>query len=166
MENKYSLNICLNSVDDTIKEMYKEQINSLMKKKQNDSEHQDSGFDLYIPYEEVSINGVITINHKIQCAVYCNGKPSAYYLYPRSSISKTPFIMANSVGIIDSGYRGDIISKVHNLQYENIKGHYTFQNGVRLFQLCTPTLEPWDSVNIVDSLDKTERGNGGFGSTG
>ena len=37
-----------------------------------------------------------------------NDKNIGYYLYPRSSISKTPLILANSVGIIDSGYRGNI----------------------------------------------------------
>jgi len=166
---KYSLSICLNGVNDTIKGMYRNQIITLMDKKQNNDcniKHLDSGFDLFIPIEGVQHGSLTTINHKIQCAVYRNGEPSAYYLYPRSSISKTPFIMANSVGIIDSGYRGDIISKIHNLYHAKEEGDYKFINGLRLFQLCTPTLEPWDSIEIVDNLDNTERGGGGFGSTG
>ena len=45
----------------------------------------------------------------------------SYYLVPRSSISNTPFIMANSIGIIDAGYRGFIKAKIRNcsLQIEN-----------------------------------------------
>lgn len=85
----------------------------------------------------------------------------SYYLYPRSSISKTPLRMSNSMGIIDAGYRGEIIAKVDNLTDTD----YILEKGVRLFQICDASLEPIE-IKIVDSLSETTRGEGGFGSTG
>ena len=54
-----------------------------------------------------------------------------YYLYPRSSISKTPLRLCNSVGIIDAGYRGNIMAFVDNIDED-------YDLGTRLFQLCDP----------------------------
>ena len=85
----------------------------------------------------------------------------SYYLYPRSSISKTPLRMSNSVGIIDAGYRGEIIAKVDNLSNDD----YKIEKGTRLFQICDASLEPIE-LRIVDKLSETTRGVGGFGSTG
>ena len=98
--------------------------------------------------------------------------PSGYYMYPRSSISKTPLRLANSVGIIDSGYRGDLMAKVDNINgfsCDSDSGDsvdYVVSQHSRLFQVCAPDLSPFASVEIVDSLDDTTRGAGGFGSTG
>lgn len=69
-------------------------------------------------------------------------------------------MMANSVGIIDYGYRGNIMAKVYNTSSET----YEVKKGEKLFQLCMPSLEPF-SVVFVTELDITERGTGGFGST-
>lgn len=85
----------------------------------------------------------------------------SYYLYPRSSISKTPLRMSNSTGIIDAGYRGEIIAKVDNLSSSD----YNIEKGTRLFQICDASLEPIE-LDVVDSLSDTTRGDGGFGSTG
>ena len=85
---------------------------------------------------------------------------SGYYLYPRSSISKTPLRLANSVGIIDASYRGTLKVVVDNNSDELVR----IKKGDRLFQLCMPNLEPFDVVfGTVNRL--TERGEGGFGST-
>ena len=102
--------------------------------------------------------------------------PSGYYMYPRSSISKTPLRLANSVGIIDSGYRGELMAKVDNINgcscdcsCDNEAGDsvdYVVGQHSRLFQVCAPDLSPFASVEIVESLDDTSRGAGGFGSTG
>lgn len=127
----------------------------------------DSGYDLYCP-KDISIpaHSVGTIDFKIACSPQFKRSDnfnliSGYYLYPRSSISKTPLMMANSVGIIDHGYRGNIMAKVYNTSDELV----VVKKGERLFQLCMPTLEPF-TVSFVEELDETERGTGGFGSTG
>ena len=89
-----------------------------------------------------------------------------YYLYPRSSISKTPLLCANSVGIIDRDYRGNIMGKVRYLPFDlEAKDPYLVDKGTRLFQICSPDLHPI-KVKLVDQLTETSRGEGGFGSTG
>ncbi len=119
----------------------------------------DSGLDLYVPADiTVQPGETATIDHAIECSPQF---PGGYYLYPRSSISKTPLRLANSVGIIDNGYRGHIMAKVDNRGSEP----FTVRRGERLFQLCHPSLLPLTAV-IVEAVDKnTERGSGGFGST-
>ena len=93
-------------------------------------------------------------------------KPTGYYSYPRSSISKTPLMLANSVGIIDSGYRGPIIGAFRNTS-NLIQEPYVVEQNARLLQLCAPDLRPI-IVELVDEsfFETTERGEGGFGSTG
>jgi dUTP pyrophosphatase len=134
-------------------------LTDVYKEKSNHST--DSGYDLYCP-DTITIapQSVGTVDLKIRCSPNFPSV-SGYYLYPRSSISKTPLIMANSVGIIDYGYRGNIMAKVFNTSTEP----YTINKHERLFQVCMPTLQPF-GVNFVETLDETERGTGGFGSTG
>lgn len=86
---------------------------------------------------------------------------SSYWLVPRSSISKTPLRMSNSVGLIDAGYRGEIMAYVDNIKQES----YTIHKGDRLFQIVSPNLSPI-SIQTVESLSSTNRGSGGFGSSG
>jgi dUTP pyrophosphatase len=87
-------------------------------------------------------------------------------LYPRSSISKTNLRLANSVGIIDAGYRGHIMAVFDINNNNNI---YVGKAYERYVQICAPGLIPI-TVEIVNSIEelgeKTERGEGGFGSTG
>ena len=91
-------------------------------------------------------------------------KPVGFYMYPRSSTgSKSPLRLANSVGIIDSGYRGNLMS-VFDVMYDtDLDINYS-----RFIQLCSGDLRPFE-VKIVDSIEDlgiTKRGDGGFGSTG
>lgn len=86
----------------------------------------------------------------------------SYQLVPRSSISKTPLRMSNSIGIIDSSYRGELIFCVDNQSDDD----FTVLAGQRLCQLVFPALEPLSRVFVVDELSESERGAGGFGSTG
>lgn len=132
----------------------------------------DSGFDLYFPdrdYDDncIDIGSTRLIGLGIKCALYINGQSSPFYLYPRSSISKTPFRLANSVGIIDAGYRGELKTPLDCLRIEGMSKHekQCFLPSVPLFQICTPTLTPIDRIIIVDGFEATERGEGGFGST-
>jgi dUTPase len=86
-----------------------------------------------------------------------------YRLVPRSSICKTPLFMANSEGIIDKSYRGLIKAPVRNFQSV---AFYEIAEGTRLFQIVAPDLGHIREIAIVESLPETQRGEGGFGSTG
>lgn len=86
---------------------------------------------------------------------------SHFWVLPRSSIYKTGLIMANSVGVIDKSYRGELKAPVVSLT-----GHSTVSHGERLFQIVAPDMGWIRHVRVVDSLPATERGQGGFGSTG
>ena len=96
-----------------LKEFYLE---GLRKHKQNlKTTHPDSGFDLFCPRDLTIPHGKTSfIDLGIQCAAYDSKttSPKPFYVYPRSSLSKTPLRLANSVGIIDSGYRGNILAAV------------------------------------------------------
>ena len=124
----------------------------------------DSGLDLFFTEDiNVDVNETKIISLGIKCEAWPSKNKEhtiSYYLYPRSSISKTPLRMANSVGIIDAGYRGYIKVAVDNISNEP----YTIKKGQRLFQICSPTLQPL-SFELSTSLSETNRGEGGFGST-
>jgi dUTP pyrophosphatase len=83
-------------------------------------------------------------------------------LYARSSVSKLGIILANSVGIIDSGYRGSLMAAFYNTSEEPVK----IMEGDRIVQICMPDLSYNFTINCVNDLDKTERGECGLGSTG
>lgn len=128
----------------------------------------DAGFDLFIPniYNVDPKTFGYKINYGINCAMTFNGKHTAYYLYPRSSMgSRTPLRLSNSLGIIDSGYRGHIIGVVDNLS-ENCYGVNIYD---RLMQICGPNIMYPIYPIIVDTIEElgiTSRGTNGFGSTG
>ena len=105
----------------------------------------------------------VKINLQIKCEALSDDRQRnvSYYLYPRSSIIKTPLRLSNSVGIIDAGYRGDIIAYVDNIKNKS----YTISQGDRLFQICAGNLEPIE-FQLVNDLSNTQRGTSGFGSTG
>ena len=122
----------------------------------------DAGFDLYFPTKQTIYSGETTLlKFDIACEMHDDYLPTSYMLVPRSSISKTPLRMANSIGIIDAGYRGEIMAAVDNISKES----YTVSPGERLFQLIHPTLYPINAY-LVNELSDSERGTGGFGSTG
>jgi dUTP pyrophosphatase len=130
----------------------------------------DAGFDLFTP-ETVVAYGLTSqqINFGVKCSaemvINNNTQPSGFYMYPRSSTgSKTPLRLANSVGIIDSGYRGNLMSffdNIHTMDYKITKMD-------KLVQICAPSLLPI-IVEIVHKEEElglpTSRGEGGFGST-
>ena len=122
----------------------------------------DSGLDLFCPTDIlVKAGETVKIDLQIQCeALKDNQKNVSYYLYPRSSIVKTPLRLANSVGIIDAGYRGNIMAFVDNIKTED----YIVESGTRLFQICSSDLSPL-TFELVNQLSDTSRGQGGFGST-
>tara|TARA_B110000208_G_scaffold181945_1_gene233187 strand:+ start:12513 stop:13025 length:513 start_codon:yes stop_codon:yes gene_type:complete len=139
----------------------------------------DSGFDLFMPTTtQITYKDTKLIDTQIICKMvkiftpssteYSSGgaieQPSGFYLYPRSSIYKTPLLLHNSVGIIDSGYRGNIKAPLCNFKGD-VDNAYIILKHTRLVQICAPDLSPFEII-IVDKLDATSRGSDGFGSTG
>ena len=80
-------------------------------------------------------------------------------LFPRSSVSKTNLRLSNAVGVIDPGYRGEVI-----LKFDNV-GPNKYEVGDRVGQII---ILPFPKVEFVETnqLSRTPRGTGGFGSTG
>ena len=116
-----------------------------------------SGFDLFLPEDTTFPAGkTLFVDFKISAA--CG---TGFWLVPRSSISKGPLRMANSVGLIDPNYRGNLIAALTNTSSED----FTVAKGTRLVQIVKPDLCPFE-IEWVESLDETSRGAGGFGSTG
>ena len=119
----------------------------------------DAGLDVYVINKQTIDPGETALMHLQIACEPADERP--YLLMPRSSIGKTPLRMCNSIGLIDGGYRGEIMAVVDNIKNEA----YTIEPGQRLFQLVgmdgSPIHFKW-----VDELSETARGEGGFGSTG
>lgn len=181
----------LQILNDNLIPFYKEQIekNNL---KNNNNPHPDSGFDLFFP-DDVTFDipnkknphppRTILVDLGIKCAAYdvrnfdesqldliSPDLARPFTLHPRSSIYKTNFRLANCTGIIDAGYRGQLKAPIdfhlyHYFPTNELSQFFTIKKGQRLLQICMPNLSPF-KVFIVDKLDNTIRGDGGFGSTG
>ena len=125
----------------------------------------DAGMDLYCPDQLIIEPGEThLIKMGIACEMTDEYLPVSFMLVPRSSISKTPLRMSNSIGIIDSGYRGNLKAAMD--YYDFPTKSPTLEQGKRYWQLCSPDLKPFDIVRLVEDLDETTRGSGGHGSTG
>ena len=132
----------------------------------------NAGFDLVIPSATTfSANQTTKVDLGVSVQVFRRTDPGctsplSYYVYPRSSISKTPLRLANSVGIIDSTYRGNLITAF------DAKDDFVAEPGTSLVQVCMPDLDSsgWE-VTLLNVEDypgyrtNTARGTGGFGST-
>lgn len=127
----------------------------------------DSGLDLVTPQE-------ITVKPSNKKAPFteidleictqlkpADGEPSGYMLCPRSSFSKTGLVLSNSFGIIDWEYRGNIRARVYNYTQDDV----VLEKGEKYFQICLPSLKPFD-IKLTKKLDESSRGSNGFGSTG
>jgi len=130
-------------------------------------QERDAGFDLACESKELSAGvGATRISQQVRAACFDTetGGFRAYWMSPRSSISKTPLRLANSLGLIDAGYRGVLLAAVDLLGSSDFAVHA----GDRYFQAVTPDLLPWADIQIVDEIPggETLRGAGGFGSTG
>lgn len=156
--------------DNELKELYNDLVNTHNNKILN-THFYDAGFDLVTPQNYPCAEGIVTkINFQVKCAaemIYENGKhyPIGFHIYPRSSLSKIPLRLANSVGIIDSGYRGDLIGAFDCKCSGN---DYLVLKNDKLVQICAPGLVPVivELVDTLEQLGETTRGEGGFGSTG
>lgn len=167
--------------DSELKKKYLEAANTHNLKVLNNTTFIDAGFDLYAPSESTENEtlhfhkGMTNkLDFKIKCSAKIYTKSSkeyntGYYMYPRSSISKTPLRLANSIGVIDSGYRGNLMSMFDVVNTCCSNDVFLGKKFDRYIQICAPSLMPI-IVEIVDTLmdigEETERGAGGFGSTG
>ena len=127
----------------------------------------DSGFDLFCPENiEWQNFSMYMLDHNISCSMKYEGKFVGYYFYMRSSTPvKTPLRLANNVGIIDSGYRGNLKAcfDINGSNFNFVKGH-------RYMQICPPNIGKPVKVIIVDTMselgENNARNKGGYGSTG
>ncbi len=162
------LNNLLNSLGGEIKEQVEESVNKFnvkIKKLHPDAKipsyakDGDAGLDLVATEIISNTSSDITYGTGISIEI-----PKGYVglIYPRSSIRKYDLMLSNSVGVIDSGYRGEIQATFKKTQgWES--GLYI--KGDRIVQII---IVPYPKVTFieVDELSETERGDGGFGSTG
>ena len=121
----------------------------------------DAGMDLTavkVEYDRVN-----------KCFVYHSGlafevpEGHVMLLFPRSSNRKTEAYLTNSVGVIDSGYRGEVMVVFKNNHPDNHQAPYKI--GERIAQIKIQEVIPIEFVE-VEELSETERGDGGYGSTG
>lgn len=167
------LKLCIN--DEELRNAYTSRIGA-HNTKLIDDPYPDSGFDLLVPedthFKVPFESNMIDFQIKTEMLYYngMNGKlkTSPFYLFPRSSMSKTPLILANHTGVIDSGYRGNIKGAFKWLKSDSdVSENYLVEKHTRLLQISHPTLCP---IFVVladkDDLTTTSRNEGGFGSTG
>jgi dUTP pyrophosphatase len=173
------LKIFVDSSDNELLEKYIGAVNehNLKLSNPNTIYHIDAGFDLLSPSECIMTSSKV---NKLDYQVICSAKilerkifstsplnqlNTGFYMYPRSSISKSFLRLANNVGIIDSGYRGHLMG-MFDVVYEK---ETTVNKFDRHVQICAPGLIPI-VVELVNSREElgelTARGAGGFGSTG
>jgi hypothetical protein len=185
--------------DNDLIDRYRVAVNNHNNKIYNDPYHIDAGFDLFAPggpdsrgdnnYDPSILrfygpncenqNPVNKLNLRVICSAKIftdSGKNynTGYYMYPRSSLSKTRLRLANSTGIIDAGYRGhlmgmfDVVNIPDNFP-DDIDADFFGEKYERYLQICAPGLVPIivELVTTKEELGKeTERGSCGFGSTG
>jgi dUTP pyrophosphatase len=151
---KYQLNIKIVSKNPDVRKFYE---------KFTTHHNGDSGIDL-ISNDAIKVDPfkIGTLDFGIQCEMIDIKENIfvSYYLVPRSSLGNTSFQLANSIGIIDAGYRGTIKAKVRNFNPE-MPVDFSIES---YFQITAPDLKPI-KVNIVENLSETTRNDGGFGST-
>ena len=124
---------------------------------------QAAGYDLYacLDAENITIEAHKTVKVPTGLSMAI---PEGYFgaIFARSGLAaKQGLRPANCVGVIDSDYRGEFMVMLHNDTDEP----KTVENGDRVAQLVVMPFMPID-FEETDSLDETQRGSGGFGSTG
>ena len=119
----------------------------------------DAGFDLVATsVKEDRVKGIVTYGTGIAVEI-----PSGCVglLFPRSSVYKVQLELANSVGVVDSGYRGEIM-----LNYRIVQPHFRrYTTGDRIGQII---ILPYPEIAFKEAqtLEDSDRGEGGLGSTG
>jgi dUTPase len=144
-------------------------LRNLLHEQINKQRWTDSGFDVPMLAQTTKRARQITFDFDmVVAATNSHGHPEPLLLVPRSSIANSPFRLANSIGLIDMGYRGSLKAKVDVIDDFD---HAMILDGTRYFQLCRQSWMPWESIVLVDNVHDLpsapdSRGSGGFGSTG
>ena len=134
----------------------------------------DAGMDLTATSKSYDEHGNVVYGTSLAFEI-----PKGYvgYLFPRSSNTKKDLILGNSVGVVDSGYRGEVVFKfkpsiefvTHSFAVNQKCGHMPhihdqYEIGDRIGQIIIMPI-PEIKFNVVDELSSSDRGVGGFGST-
>ena len=124
----------------------------------------DAGFDLTVSRITTELNEVgelIIVYHTDLCMEI----PEGYFgaLFSRSSISRKPLSQTNAVGVVDSGYRGEIVAKFRSTVPAVVPSVY--KEGERFAQLVILPVPEIDMIE-ADTLGDSDRGEAGLGSTG
>ena len=122
----------------------------------------DAGFDLYCTSREVNWEKRQLVCHTGLAFEIPEGYVGL--LFPRSSVSNKPLMMSNSVGVVDSCYRGEVTAKF-NITDTRQSAFSHYQEGDRIAQMI---IIPYPEIEFeeADSLSESDRGTGGYGSTG
>jgi len=131
----------------------------------------NAGLDLYTARNQTVSGQVTLLDMGVKARMsyreryYEVNTPVHYWLAPRSSIWKQGLTQANSIGVIDKTYRGNLMGAVLPIYRDK---ELTILGGTRLFQVLAPDMGHISSVILrpLSHLDETSRGSGGFGSTG
>lgn len=128
----------------------------------------DAGYDLYADSMFADNMGNVIYGTGVAVEI-----PRGYVglVFPRSSIANLPITLTNSVGVIDSGYRGEIRAKfkpLRRLSDDFVQAFHNFETykiGDRIAQLI---VIPYPEIEFVevDALADSDRGEGGYGSSG
>lgn len=130
----------------------------------------DYGYDIYankIQYDYSKDRYIIYTGIHVEIP-----KGYAIHIYPRSSLTKSEFYIPNSPGIIDAGYRGEILvifkCRTSSCIDKNWYDAFPFREGDRIAQMNIVKSFNINFIEVKDEteLSRTERGNGGHGSTG
>lgn len=121
----------------------------------------DAGYDLVAVSRMVDEDGAVVYGTGLAFEI-----PEGYvgFVFPRSSVAKKDLVLSNCVGVIDAGYRGEVMAKFKPL-YRRLVVPSLYEVGERICQIVFVQLP---GVQFVESdvLGESERGAGGYGSSG
>lgn len=127
------------------------------------AKHGDAGMDLTATSKSYDEHGNVCYGTSLAFEI-----PLGHvgYVFPRSSNSKKDLLLSNSVGVIDSGYRGEVVLKFKmTCGFIDNNHGCDYSIGDRIGQIIIMPI-PQIEFNEVDELSSTDRGIGGFGSSG
>lgn len=123
-----------------------------------------AGFDLHARLDKaIYIEPRSSAKVSTGIAVSINDPQWGLFLFPRSSLGSRGIRLANCVGVIDSDYQGELLAVIRN---ESVSTTFTVNNGDRICQgVFMPVLQA-RFIEVAEFDVTTQRGTGGFGSTG